>query len=120
MFSVQKKKQVCSLSDTILEITGNKLTATDKSYLDYVLSILEEYNNITFRPMMGEYLLYTNGILFGGVYDNRFLIKETTANREFNLQEEIPYNGGRKMYLVDIEDPKKIKNLIEKTVKGLK
>ena len=53
--------------------------ASSKDYLLYVLELLREVNDITYKKMMGEYTLYKNGILFGGVYDNRFLVKKTKS-----------------------------------------
>ena len=50
--------------------------ASSKDYLEYVLELLREVESVTYKKMMGEYMLYKEDILFGGVYDNRFLIKE--------------------------------------------
>lgn len=58
--------------------------------------------------MMGEYLLYNNGILFGGIYDNRLLVKIVDSNKKYNMQEAIPYNGAKPMYLVDNIDNKEV------------
>ena len=63
--------------------------ASSKDYLEYVLELLREVNDITYRKMMGEYMLYKNGILFGGVYDNRFLIKKTKSLENSGLKEQI-------------------------------
>ena len=67
--------------------------------------------------MMGEYILYSKGILFGGVYDNRFLIKNVKSLKDEGLREEIPYQGAKGMLLVDSEDPDYIKELIDKVIK---
>ena len=48
---------------------------TTKEYKDYIIEQLNLLNNITYKPMMGEYLLYYNGTLFGGIYDDRLLVK---------------------------------------------
>ena len=53
--------------------------ASDREYLDYILEQLSEAPEITFRAMMGEYILYTRGKVFGGIYDNRFLVKPVPA-----------------------------------------
>ena len=78
--------------------------ATTKEYRDYVLEQLKILDDITYRPMMGEYLLYYKGILFGGIYDDRVLVKIVDNNKKYNMEESIPYNGAKSMYLVDIDD----------------
>ena len=92
---------------------------SDNNYLEYVLDLLSELDNISHKKMMGEYLLYFDGILFGGIYDNRFLIKKTKSLVNYNLSEEAPYPGAKTMYLVDIEDKKEITNLVYKVIKDL-
>ena len=97
--------------------------STTKEQLNQVLEKLDQTPlNITSRPMMGEYLLYADGVLFGGLYDGRFLIKKTETNAVFNLPEAIPYEGSKKtMYQIkDLEDMKKVAEIIEATLKGLK
>ena len=70
--------------------------------------------------MMGEYLLYYNGTLFGGIYDDRLLIKIVESNKKYNMQETMPYNGAKPMYLVDDVDNKEtLKEIILNTYKGL-
>ena len=70
--------------------------------------------------MMGEYLLYYNGLLLGGIYDDRFLVKETKNNAKYNMVEEIPYPGATPMYLVEgIENPEITKELIVTTYQDL-
>ena len=59
----------------------DKYMATNKEYRDYILDSLSLLDNITCKPMMGEYLLYYSGILFGGIYDNRLLIKIVASNK---------------------------------------
>ena len=75
--------------------------ASSNEYLIYVLELLKETPNITYRKMMGEYVFYKDGILFGGLYDNRFLVKKTKSLAEYKLREELPYPGAGMMYLVD-------------------
>lgn len=94
--------------------------STTKDYKDFVLEQLSEIPNITSKPMMGEYLLYQNGILFGGIYDDRLLVKITPENQKYQMPEEIPYNGAKPMYLVeDLDNKEKLKEIIVNTVKGL-
>lgn len=77
--------------------------ASTKDYRDFILEQLC-LDNITCRSMMGEYLLYYNNILFGGIYDDRFLVKIVNGNKKYGMQEAIPYNGAKAMYLVDDVD----------------
>ena len=86
--------------------------ASSKDYLDYILELLREINGISFKKMMGEFLLYKKGVLFGGVYDNRFLIKKTKSLENSGLKEQIPYPSAKPMLLVDSEDPDEIKELV--------
>ena len=72
------------------------------------------------KPMMGEYLLYKDGVLFGGIYDNRLLIKITENNKKYGFSAELPYAGAKPMYLVgDIDDKEKLMGIISDTCKGL-
>ncbi len=93
--------------------------ATTKEYKDYILENLNILKNITYKPMMGEYLLYYNKVLFGGIYDNRLLIKKTNSNKVYNLKESIPYESAKPMYLVDTDDLELLKNIILDTYKDL-
>ena len=83
--------------------------ASTKEYLDYVLDQLADADGISFRPMMGEYLLYCQGKLVGGVYDDRLLLKPTPAalrlTKEAGLetQMERPYDGAKDMLLADAD-----------------
>ena len=82
------------------------------------LSILDD---IICKPMMGEYLLYYKGVLFGGIYDNRLLVKIVDGNSRYGLIEEIPYNGAKPMYLIDeIDNKELIKDIILDTCEELK
>lgn len=93
---------------------------TTKDYKDYVLEQLKVLDNIVCRPMMGEYLLYCDSILFGGLYDNRLLIKKVESNKKYDLTEEIPYKGAKAMYYLDnLEDQEKVKEIILNTIKDL-
>ena len=85
---------------------------SDKEYLTYVLELLREVNGITYKKMMGEFLLYKNGLLFGGIYDNRFLVKKTKSTLSYGLKEQIPYPNAKPMLLVDIESPSEIKKIV--------
>ena len=94
--------------------------ATSKEYKDFILEQLELLNNITCKAMMGEYLLYYNDVLFGGIYDNRLLVKIVDTNKKYNMKEQIPYESAKPMYLVDDVDNKELlKEIIIETYKGL-
>ena len=90
--------------------------ASTKEYLEFVLEQLSELDDITSRAMMGEYVLYYQGKVFGGIYDNRFLVKPTKSAVQLmpDAQSELPYEGAKPMLLVDnIEDKAFLKKLVE-------
>ena len=93
--------------------------ASSTDYINYVFGLLKDIQGITSRKMMGEYLLYKDKVLFGGIYDDRFLLKKTKSLFVFNFQEEIPYDGAKPMYLVNIEDFNEIEKLITLVVNDL-
>ena len=86
--------------------------ASSEGYLAYVLDLLGEVPVVTHRKMMGEYMLYSEGVLFGGIYDDRFLLKDVPAGREAFSQEQLPYEGAKPMPLVDAEDPTYVASVI--------
>lgn len=94
---------------------------TTKDFLDYALTQLEVAQGITYRPMMGEYLLYRDGVLFGGIYDNRVLIKTTKNNAEYHLPTELPYEGAKRlMYMLDdLENAELVKTILLTTCTDL-
>ena len=94
--------------------------SSSKDYLDFVLELLRELPGISYKKMMGEYILYKDSVIFGGVYDNRFLIKKNKSLTNSGLKEQIPYPGAKAMLLVDSEDPDIIKELVLKVTKDLK
>lgn len=91
-----------------------------QDYLEYVLELLREVDGISYKKMMGEYILYKDGIIFGGIYDNRFLVKKVNSIIDYEFKEETPYPGAKPMYLIDIENPKEIEEIINKILKDLK
>ena len=95
--------------------------ATTKDYRDYILEQLNLLDNITCKSMMGEYLLYYNGILFGGIYDDRLLVKIVDSNKKYNMQESIPYESAKPMYLVeDVDNQESLRSIVLDTCKDLK
>ena len=94
--------------------------ATSKEYKDFILEQLDLLDNITCKAMMGEFLLYYNDVLFGGIYDNRLLVKIVDTNKKYNMQEQIPYENAKFMYLVDdIDNKVLLKEIVTETCKGL-
>ena len=90
--------------------------ASTKAYLDFILEQLSETEDISFRPMMGEYILYCRGRVVGGIYDDRFLVKVTKGASALlpDAVRELPYEGAKEMLLVDeVEDKAFLKTLLE-------
>ena len=95
--------------------------ATTKDYRDFILEQLNLLENISCKTMMGEYLLYYNDILFGGIYDDRLLVKIVDSNQKYNMQEAIPYNGAKPMYLVDdVDNQDVLRDIVIDTCKDIK
>ena len=95
--------------------------ASTKDYKDFILEQLNLLDNITCKSMMGEYLLYYNGILFGGIYDDRLLVKIVDSNKKYNMQESIPYESAKPMYLVDdVDNQELLRDIVLDTCKDLK
>ena len=95
--------------------------ATTIDYRDFILEQLNLLDNITCKSMMGEYLLYYNGILFGGIYDDRLLFKIVDSTKKYNMQESIPYESAKPMYLVDdVDNQETLRDIVLDTCKYLK
>ena len=80
--------------------------ATDKSYLAFILEQLSEAEEVSYRAMMGEYVIYCRGRVIGGIYDNRFLVKpvKSAVSMLPDAPYEVPYEGAKEMLLVDDPD----------------
>ena len=90
--------------------------ASSKGYLDYILEQLSELDDVTYRAMMGEYIIYYRGKVVGGIYDDRFLVKPVKSAVALmpDADEESPYEGAKRMLLVDnVEDREFLRELIE-------
>ena len=89
--------------------------STSKDYLYYVLYLLSELDEITYRAMMGEYIIYYRGRIAGGIYDNRLLIKpvETAKKLMPEASFEIPYKGAKEMILIEEENKTVLRELFE-------
>ena len=89
--------------------------ASGKDYLDYVLDQLSPLDGISYRAMMGEYILYYEGKIVGGIYDDRLLVKPTKSAREMlpDAPFELPYEGAKEMLLVeDVDDREFLAELV--------
>ena len=92
--------------------------ASNNDFLTYVLELLREVSGITYKKMMGEYILYKDGKIFGGIYDNRFLVKKVAGLEKYHMKEQIPYPTAKAMLLVDAEDPEVIDEIVKIIVKN--
>ena len=81
---------------------------SSKEYLNFILGQLSDLNEITVKPMMGEFLLYYRGKLVGGIYDDRLLVKPVKSAIDYMPQAtySLPYEGAKEMLLVDDVDDK--------------
>ena len=82
--------------------------ASSKEYLDFILEQVSELNNVSYKAMMGELIIYYNGKIIGGIYDDRFLVKPVKSAIALmpNAKYELPYDGAKEMLLVDDVDNK--------------
>ena len=90
--------------------------ASSKEYLDFILEQLSELDDISYRAMMGEYIIYYRGKVVGGIYDDRFLVKSTKSAVAMmpNADPELPYEGAKEMLLVDdVENKEFLCGLLE-------
>ena len=88
--------------------------ASSREYLDYVLEQLSGIDGITYRAMMGEYIIYCQGKVIGGIYDDRFLIKPTQSAVKMmpDAPYELPYEGAKEMLSVDVDNRELLCGLI--------
>ena len=90
--------------------------ASSKEYLDFILEQLSMLDKISFKAMMGEYIIYYKGKIIGGVYDDRFLVKNVKAAQKKmpDAPLELPYEGAKEMLLVDnVDDKEFLRELLE-------
>lgn len=82
--------------------------ASSKEYLQFILGQLSELENITYRAMMGEFIIYYRGKIIGGICDDRFLVKPVKSAVAYmkEISYELPYEGAKEMLLVDEVDNK--------------
>ena len=90
--------------------------ASSKGYLDFILEQLSDLEEISYRAMMGEYIIYYRGKVVGGIYDDRFLVKPTKSAVSMmpDAGMELPYEGAKEMLLVDdVENREFLRKLLE-------
>ena len=95
--------------------------ASSKEYLSYVMEQLSEVGGVTCKPMMGEYILYRFGKIFGGIYDDRFLVKPTKAAKELlpDAPTALPYPGAKELLLgEELDDRAFLTELVRAMTEG--
>ena len=92
--------------------------ASSREFLQYVLEQLSGADEVTYKPMMGEFILYVDGKIFGGIYDDRFLVKPVDAAKRLmpEAPTALPYEGAKPMLVVENVDDK---NFLKKLVTAL-
>ena len=96
--------------------------ASSKEYLDFILEQLSDLDGVSWRAMMGEYILYYRGRVVGGIFDDRFLVKPTKSAAAMmpHAEKELPYEGAKEMLLVDDVDSREfLVSLLEATAEEL-
>ena len=96
--------------------------ASSREYRDFIDDQLAETQDISWRAMMGEFILYYRNKVVGGIYDDRLLVKPTKSALAMmpDARLELPYEGAKKMLLVDnVDDPAFLKELLEKVYSDL-
>ena len=89
---------------------------SSKEYLDFVLEQLSGLNDISYKAMMGEFIIYYRGKIVGGIYDDRFLVKNVKSARDKMPEAalELPYEGAKEMLLVEeVEDKDFLRDLLD-------
>ena len=90
--------------------------SSGREYLEYILDQLSDLDGISYRKMMGEYIIYYRGRVAGGIYDDRFLVKPVRAAEAMmpDAERELPYEGAKEMLLVDdVEDREFLRELLD-------
>ena len=95
-----------------LQVVEEIDVASSKEYLDFILEQLSDLDDISYKAMMGEYIIYYKGKIVGGIYDDRFLVKNAKAAKEMmpDGSLELPYEGAKEMLLVDEVDNREFLN----------
>lgn len=105
-----------SLLDIDDAYRARETMVSNKEYLDCVLNRLVGLDDVTYRSMMGEFIIYYRGKVIGGIYDDRLLLKPTKSSKELmpNAVYRIPYEGAKEMLLFDdIDNRELLQKLIQ-------
>lgn len=88
--------------------------ASSRSYLEFILDQLSSLSGISYKAMMGEFIIYYQGKIVGGIYDDRFLVKPTKSAKLLmpEAEAELPYEGAKEMLLVDDVDDRDFLNTL--------
>lgn len=90
--------------------------ASSKEYLEFIMDQLSGLEDVSYRGMIGEYIIYYRGKVIGGIYDDRFLVKPTKSARSLmpDAPLELPYDGAKEMLLVDnVENREFLQDLLK-------
>ena len=89
--------------------------ASSREYLDFILEQLSGLEKVTWKAMMGEYIIYWRGKIVGGIYDDRFLVKPTKSAIAMmpDAEWELPYEGAKEMLLADVDNREFLEELLE-------
>ena len=89
--------------------------ASSREYLDFILEQLSGLENVTWKAMMGEYIIYWRGKIVGGIYDDRFLVKPTKSAIAMmpDAERELPYEGAKEMLLANVDNRAFLEELLE-------
>jgi TfoX/Sxy family transcriptional regulator of competence genes len=100
----------CQAGADELHLKGDGAMASSKEYLVFILEQLSELEEITYRAMMGEFIIYYRGKIVGGIYDDRLLVKPVASakSRMPDAPYEIPYEGAKEMLRVDFLDNREL------------
>ena len=93
---------------------GGQMSSSEE-YREYVLELLSGLEEVSYRKMMGEYVLYYRSKVVGGIYDDRFLLKVTPASERLlpEASRAIPYEGAKEMLLVEVEDRDVLRDVVD-------
>ncbi|EDN81757.1 TfoX/Sxy family protein [Schaalia dentiphila] len=93
---------------------GEQMSSSEE-YREYVLELLSGLEEVSYRKMMGEYVLYYRSKVVGGIYDDRFLLKVTPASERLlpDAPRTIPYEGAKEMLLVEVEDRDALRDIVD-------